>query len=161
MQTSWLQPNLPWTGLIVNNNHNMNERHHFFRTYHMPSLLWNIHQNTKNIHQEHQLTPENPHRNYSNNTKINVICVIIWMYLVNKILHEIEVTKKCAFIHLNFKSNQQYTIAIDLTIIISNLSSVGIALKWGSNDFLGWWESSITWFRWWLHLPKVSRLPMN
>lgn len=66
------------------------------------------------------------------------------MYLVNKILHEIEVTKKCTFIHLNFKSKQQYTIAIDLTIIISNRSSVGIALKWGSNDFLGWWESSIT-----------------
>ena len=45
---------------------------------------------------------------------------------MNKILHKIEVTKKCAFVHLNFKSKQQYTIAIDLTIIISNRSSVGI-----------------------------------
>ena len=155
------------------------------------SLLWNIHQNTKNIHQEHQLAPENPHQNYSNNTKINVICIIIWIYLVNKILHEIEVIKNVhSFIWISRASNStllQYyyyyywvtsvvsnsvqphrrqptrllcpwdfpgkstgvgcrclfhTIAIDLTIIISNRSSVGLPRNgaqmtfWAGGNFL-------------------------
>ena len=38
---------------------------------------------------------------------------------MNKMLHESKVSyQKCSFLHLNFKSRQQYTLAVDLRMVI-------------------------------------------
>ena len=53
-------------------------------------------------------------------------------------LHESKVSyQKCSFLHLNFKSRQQYTIAVELRLAIKESIQCRNCLESGSNDTSG------------------------
>ena len=80
-------------------------------------------------------------QNYSDNTKINAISVTLWICLTNKMFHENKFSyQKCSFLHLNFKSRQQYTIAVELRIAIKEAIQCRNCLESGSNDTSGMGE---------------------
>ena len=92
-------------------------------------------------------------QNYSKDTKINEISITLWICLSNKMLHESKVSyQKCSFLHLNFKSRQQCTIAADLRIGIKEAIQCRNCLESGSNDTSGMGKFSTVWSGCWLHL---------